>query len=133
MLHRRLPIALVVLSLGCGDDDGPTRPSNGVIHTTASTFKFKPREIALNPGEAVTIRLTSTDMGHTFMIDALNVNVDIPVGDTVSVELTAVSEGSYTFYCAVPGHREQGMEGTLSVTRRPVQTQSSGGGGGGGY
>ena len=32
--------------------------------------------------------------------------------DSVSLELTA---GDYVFYCSVPGHRQSGMEGTLSV------------------
>ena len=33
---------------------------------------------------------------------------------TKSVVLT-LKKGTYTFYCTVPGHREAGMEGTLTV------------------
>jgi len=34
---------------------------------------------------------------------------------TRSVKLT-LKPGTYTFYCSVPGHRQAGMEGTLSAT-----------------
>jgi plastocyanin len=40
---------------------------------------------------------------------------DIIAEDTAGTTLKDVKPGEYTFYCTVPGHREGGMEGTLTV------------------
>jgi uncharacterized cupredoxin-like copper-binding protein len=47
------------------------------------------------------------------------VNEEGPVvnnGGVSEIEVD-VQPGEYTFYCSVPGHREGGMEGTLTVER----------------
>lgn len=36
-------------------------------------------------------------------------------GGSKAVTLT-LKPGTYTFYCTVPGHRQAGMEGTLTVS-----------------
>jgi plastocyanin len=66
------------------------------------TIEFKnpssiPHNVAIEDSAGKTIAETKT----------------IGKGETsTTVELEA---GSYTFYCSIPGHREAGMEGTLTV------------------
>jgi hypothetical protein len=49
---------------------------------------------------------------HTFSIDTLEVNLEVPGGKATRVEFIA-EPGTYEFYCAVPGHED--MRGELVV------------------
>ena len=63
----------------------------------------------------VTLEVTNPDaFDHDFVIDELDVKVALPAGETTKVTFQA-GPGTYTFYCSIPGHREAGMEGTLTV------------------
>jgi len=51
---------------------------------------------------------------HTFTVDELGVDLKVPVGGARTVSFNA-PPGTYSYYCGVPGHREAGMQGTLTV------------------
>ena len=47
-------------------------------------------------------------------LDKLGISVSLPPGETQKVVINA-PPGTYEFYCNVPGHKEAGMVGTLTV------------------
>ncbi len=78
-------------------------------------FGFSPNTIRVKQGDSVKLRLVSSDSPHTFTIDELNVNQQFTFGKDADVVFTADKKGAFQFYCAVPGHKESGMIGTLIV------------------
>jgi uncharacterized cupredoxin-like copper-binding protein len=38
-------------------------------------------------------------------------------GQTTTLEFTPTAPGTYEYICTIPGHKEAGMKGTLTVTQ----------------
>ena len=53
--------------------------------------------------------------GHDEHGDALAVHHPLEAGDAAEVRLQIHEAGTYEYYCTVPGHKEAGMVGTLTV------------------
>ena len=85
------------------------------IEVNATSFAFDPDAITVDVGEDVAIVLTSDDLLHDFTVDEIDVHVAADKDETAEGGLKAETAGDYTYYCTVPGHREAGMEGTLTV------------------
>ncbi|MBW3577043.1 MAG: hypothetical protein KY462_04755 [Actinobacteria bacterium] len=114
----------------CYDPPKPIGPG-GEIVADGGEFFFE-----LTTANAVegSIKVTFHNVGsaeHNFTIDEAfgDVNSVPPQGNTppggtdeATLELFA---GTWTYYCSVPGHREAGMEGTLTVE---MADQSAAGG-----
>ncbi len=86
------------------------------ITVTAKFATFEPSTITVAEGQTVKLTLTSKDAPHTFTIDELGINIAVGSGQTATEEFTVEKAGTFSFYCAVPGHRDAGMEGTLEAT-----------------
>ena len=81
-------------------------------------LKFNKSVLATKSG-AVTIKMSNpSTISHGIAVtgngvDKAGQTVNKGGTSTVSVTLKA---GKYTFFCPVPGHRQAGMQGTLTVT-----------------
>ena len=98
----------------------PAEGPGGTLALSAdpSAIAYDKADLSSAPGK-VTIDFTNpAPVEHDVAIEAeggeeLAASETIAQGETsVSTELAA---GTYTFFCSVPGHREAGMEGTLTV------------------
>jgi nitrite reductase (NO-forming) len=91
-----------------GEDHG------GPIAIDAAITGFVPGEIEASEGD-VAVTITNLDaFDHDFTIDELGAQLLLGPNEVVDGSFEA-TPGTYVFYCSIPGHREAGMEGTLTV------------------
>ena len=131
-------LALALSAAACGgddDDDAAEEPTaeetttaeetggggggGGSLTLTADPsgeISFDQTELTVPAGEVTIELVNESGIPHNVEVEGNGVE---ELSETItegSTELTLTLEaGEYEFYCAVPGHREGGMEGTLTV------------------
>lgn len=84
------------------------------VRLVAEQVAFSSKALRVTPG-SVTVAFENRDLfWHTFTIRELGVNLWVPVGAELMTTFDA-GPGVYEFICAIPGHPEAGMVGTLIV------------------
>jgi len=86
------------------------------IQASASELAFVPNTLSA-PAGRITIRMTNpSQLQHSIALAVSGVQPGPVVGNGgVSEVVATLTPGTYTFYCTVPGHRQAGMTGTLTV------------------
>lgn len=123
--------ALVLLASACGGGDDEAEPQPPAA-TTEMDMDGTTLQLAADPDGALEFEQESLEAPAGMVMIELENEASVP--HDVAVEGQGVDEksetvtggsttlmvelepGTYTFYCSVPGHREAGMEGTLTVS-----------------
>ena len=128
-----LMVATSLLVAACGGNNSDT--GSQAAAPTSTPAKSSPGTVSLAPKDdqlmfdtntltakagKVTVNFTNaSSLSHnvTLINPANKVLGQTPIfdGGAKSFSVT-LKPGTYTYYCAVPGHREAGMQGTLTVT-----------------
>jgi plastocyanin len=104
-----------------GEQQAPqaTETSLDVTSPEDGGLVFEPSGLEAKPGNLTITYANPSAVPHSLALATSNDNV---LGETSvftngeeSVDLSSLAPGKYVFYCTVPGHREAGMEGDLTV------------------
>jgi plastocyanin len=101
-----------------------TAPSGPVTELSVSSpadggLTYQPNGLTSQPGNVKVTYDNPSPIAHSIAVATANGNVLGEVqpftNGTESVSLNNLAPGKYVFYCTVPGHREAGMQGDLTV------------------
>lgn len=99
---------------------GVSAAGEAAANDVTATIELKEWEITGTlqvPAGNLTIELVNTgSMVHNLAFEGGATSADVQPGDTIMFEVGNLEPGTYTIYCAIPGHREAGMVATLVVT-----------------
>lgn len=94
-------------------------PARRAVTVTLRKFAFDPPRIEVTQDDLVKVVLRSTDIAHSFTVDAYRIAKRVGGGQTVTFEFRADQPGTFPIYCNIrqdDGCRE--MKGTLVVRAR---------------
>jgi plastocyanin len=126
MRMRAAPVALVAAALfaaaGCGGEDEESSEAGGTAQATVSIseteFKLDPSTVTLDAAGTYTFKAVNDGSAdHALEIEGNGVEEETDtIGPGESAEVTVeLEKGTYEIYCPIGNHKDQGMEGSVSV------------------
>jgi uncharacterized cupredoxin-like copper-binding protein len=127
MSRRAASVTFVaaVLLAACGGGGGssssnPPAPANADLTVHAEDIHFDKKAYTIKAGDVKIAYPNDGQQTHTLVVQA-------PNGDDVGTKLRVapgkstggdyqLAPGTYTLYCDITGHREAGMQASLTVT-----------------
>lgn len=85
------------------------------VELDAQDISWSKKEITVKPGDTIVVKNVGA-LQHDFSVDALKIADPVDSGASVTVTIPADAKpGTYEYYCSVPGHKEAGMVGKLTI------------------
>jgi len=90
--------------------------SEGKFVVSTVDLAFEPDAFTIPANTDVTVRVENLGLlPHDFTLDQLGISSDLlSSGESAALTINA-GPGTYGFHCSVPGHKQAGMRGTLTV------------------
>jgi uncharacterized cupredoxin-like copper-binding protein len=109
-----LVIATVAVFVRDGGGDGDSA-AGGDASVALSEFALTPAAVTVPAGGSLKVTNDGT-MPHNLSIEGTDLKTaDLAGGESETLDLSALEPGEYPIICAIPGHSDAGMTGTLTI------------------
>jgi FtsP/CotA-like multicopper oxidase with cupredoxin domain len=96
-------------------DNKKTGVPAGAVQVTLSEFAIAPASISV-PLNGKLVVANAGAAVHNFNIQGTKIHTnDLQPGSSTTVDLGGIKAGSYTAFCAISGHQQQGMQATVVI------------------
>ena len=86
-----------------------------ILKVELGDLYIKPEALEVEAGTS-TVKVTNAGATeHNFVVEGVGKSPMLQAGASTTIKLPDLKAGTYTYFCEVSGHREGGMEGTLTV------------------
>ncbi|HET9729264.1 MAG TPA: multicopper oxidase domain-containing protein, partial [Acidimicrobiia bacterium] len=107
--------ALVTAAHANSKSGGGGGSGGGGVQVTLTEFSISPASIGAPENGKVTVT-NNGSAAHNFNIEGTDKKTkDLNPGESATLDLNGLAKGSYTVFCAISGHRQAGMQGTLVI------------------
>lgn len=111
--------AVLVAALSFAGDKGSADSGAGVAAPVAialTEFALTPSSISVPVGGSLAVSNNGTMAHNVAVLDSAVRSPDLAAGSTETLDLSSLEPGKYEIFCAIPGHKDSGMTGTLIIT-----------------
>jgi uncharacterized cupredoxin-like copper-binding protein len=128
-----VPLGVAIIAAGCGGSSGSHKSKGAVGGAVVKTITIHEKEFSLTPS-SITVSTAGTyvfkavndgSVNHALEIEGHGVKqrtAEIFPRNSADLKVTLSKPGKYALYCPIDGHRQQGMQATLTFGSRTGTT-----------
>jgi FtsP/CotA-like multicopper oxidase with cupredoxin domain/plastocyanin len=130
----RWPVAaagsvLLLVAAACGGTKPTVSGEPAMVQVSLQEFSITPTQISVPEGDPVMLHVSNAGTAaHAFAVQVGSRTYQTPMlagGANASLDLPALTAGTYSAWCSVPGHKEAGMTALLVAGTTTGQADGS--------
>lgn len=109
-------VGIAIRAVDRAENAAPAGGGGGaaVATVTMTDFAFTPDAITVAAGGSIEF-VNDANQPHDFHVEDLS-TPHVDGGDSYVLDVSSLAPGTYDVWCEIPGHKDSGMTGTLTIT-----------------